>query len=296
MELHQLQYFILVAQNLSFAKASEQAYVSQQALSKSIIALEKELGIKLFFRLPHGLALTSYGQTLLNNANQILAQVNKMKNDLHNMRLNERNNIRIALTTGVEDNIPIEDLTEFQDRYPDYEISTVASNDKTIEKWLFSETLEIAFLGALGDLTKLDFTLLHASTTVLAIHKDNPISQKASVKLEDLSNEFFLSGSSEYYANNRLLLLCNLLGFNPKIKHTTANILFLSKLVAHNQGIFLCPKDSIQYFDHPNICLIPFEDDPKIYCVYLATKKDHPLSDGVKLFKQYILEKNPHIN
>ena len=65
MELRQLQYFLMVAQEQSFAKAAKKTYVSQQALSKSVLSLEQELGVPLFERLPHGVELTEYGLTLL---------------------------------------------------------------------------------------------------------------------------------------------------------------------------------------------------------------------------------------
>ena len=48
MELRQLQYFLMVAQEQSFAKAAKKTYVSQQALSKSVLSLEQELGVPLF--------------------------------------------------------------------------------------------------------------------------------------------------------------------------------------------------------------------------------------------------------
>jgi DNA-binding transcriptional LysR family regulator len=291
MEFRQLQHFMLVAQELSFAKASKQAYITQQALSKSVIALEKELGVQLFKRHPHGVSLTSYGQVLLRNTNQIFAQINNMENDIRNVKLKKSNTIRIAITGGVENSFSIENFIAFQDSYPQYEVSTVTSNDVTIEKWLCSEQIELALLGARGDSAKLDFIPLFESATMLAVHKSNPLCRKSSVKLEDLYNEVFISGSTEYYAINRLFLICKFLGFIPTVKHITENILFIAQLVASNQGVFLCPDSSIRYFDHPNICLLPFEDDPKIFSVYLVTPKNQPLSEGAELLKEFILRK-----
>jgi DNA-binding transcriptional LysR family regulator len=118
-----------------------------------------------------------------------------------------------------------------------------------------------------------DFIPLFENATILVVHKNNPLCKKTAVRLEDLNNKVFLSGSTEYYAINRLFLICKFLGFTPTIKHITENILFIAKLVAHNQGVFLCPDSSIQYFDHPDIRFLPFEDDPKIFSVYLVTRK-----------------------
>ena len=46
----QIEYFLAVAVNQSFTKASKLLYVSQPAISKQIAMLEKELGVKLFQR------------------------------------------------------------------------------------------------------------------------------------------------------------------------------------------------------------------------------------------------------
>lgn len=287
-----MQYFLLVSQELSFAKASKKAYISQQALSKSVSSLEKELGVPLFDRLPHGVALTSYGQVLSKKAYRITASVNQAYNDLHNMKANLCNTIQLAITTGVEDCFPINDLLRFQDIHPQYRISTVANNDMKIEEWLFSEKIELGLLGAKGDESKLEFIPIRQSATLLAVHKDNPLSKRDSVQIEELKNERFLFSSGDYYVNNRLLAICNLAGFTPEIMHQTENIIYISQLVANNLGIFLAPDHSANYFDYPDVRLVPIENDPRIFCVCLVIKKNKPLSEGAALFKDYVLSIN----
>ena len=293
MELRQLQYFLMVAQEQSFAKAAKKTYVSQQALSKSVLSLEQELGVPLFERLPHGVELTEYGQTLLKKAYRITNSVNEAVSEIHNMKDNVGRTIQLAITTGVEDTFQVKDLLRFQDIYPQYRISTIASTDREIERMMLSEKLELGILGARGDSTKLDFTCLRESATLLAVHKDNPLSQRASVCLEDLKEECFISGASDYYANNRMRAICNMLGFTPDVRHQTENITYIAQLVDNGQGIFLCPATSMESFDYANIRLVPIRDDPKIFSVHLATKKNHLLSAGAALFRDFILEKHP---
>lgn len=293
MELRQLQYFLMVAQEQSFAKAAKKTYVSQQALSKSVLSLEQELGVPLFERLPHGVELTEYGQTLLKKAYRITNSVNEAVSEIHNMKDNVGRTIQLAITTGVEDTFQVKDLLRFQDIYPQYRISTIASTDREIERMMLSEKIELGILGARGDSSKLDFTCLRESATLLAVHKDNPLSQRASVCLEDLKEECFISGASDYYANNRMRAICNMLGFTLDVRHQTENITYIAQLVDNGQGIFLCPATSMESFDYPNIRLVPIRDDPKIFSVHLATKKNHLLSAGAALFRDFILEKHP---
>lgn len=63
MTFTQLRCFIEVARQLNFARAAETLYISQPAVSRQIHALENELGVRLFDRTRHVVALTSAGES-----------------------------------------------------------------------------------------------------------------------------------------------------------------------------------------------------------------------------------------
>ena len=65
MEIYQLKAFLAVARVGHLTRAADQLHITQPAVSKQIKALEEELGVLLFDRLPSGMALTQAGQTLL---------------------------------------------------------------------------------------------------------------------------------------------------------------------------------------------------------------------------------------
>jgi DNA-binding transcriptional LysR family regulator len=72
MEIYQLKAFLAVARVGHLTRAADQLHITQPAVSKQIKALEEELGVLLFDRLPSGMALTSAGQTLLPYAERAL--------------------------------------------------------------------------------------------------------------------------------------------------------------------------------------------------------------------------------
>ena len=64
MELHQLYYFVAVAETGGFSRAAERCSVAQPSLSQQIMKLERELGQQLFDRLGRTVVLTEAGQVL----------------------------------------------------------------------------------------------------------------------------------------------------------------------------------------------------------------------------------------
>lgn len=75
MRLRQLEYFLTVAKARSLTVAAAELGVAQPTLTRSIHALEDELGVKLFRRQPRGVDLTSYGATLLRHAEALNVQL-----------------------------------------------------------------------------------------------------------------------------------------------------------------------------------------------------------------------------
>jgi len=75
MEIHQLRYFVAVAEEGSFSRAAEREHVSQPSLSQQIQKLEAELDQQLFDRLPRAVVLTEGGRRLLDYARQILTGI-----------------------------------------------------------------------------------------------------------------------------------------------------------------------------------------------------------------------------
>ncbi len=99
MELTQLRYFVLVAENGSTAKAAAEAMVSQSTVSKSLLHLERELELKLFDREGNRLVLNPAGREFLQQVRPILTAVDKLPGFVksrHRVRRSYRINVSAA--------------------------------------------------------------------------------------------------------------------------------------------------------------------------------------------------------
>src|ERR1700721_956770 len=77
MELRQLRYFVVLAEELHFGRAAAREHIVQSALSQQVQRLERELGVRLLERSTHHVALTPGGAVFLAEAQQILAHVDR---------------------------------------------------------------------------------------------------------------------------------------------------------------------------------------------------------------------------
>lgn len=73
MELEQLRIFAQAAHCASFSEAARRLYISHSTVSRAVSGLEEELGARLFRREKRAFGLTAAGETLLREAEALLA-------------------------------------------------------------------------------------------------------------------------------------------------------------------------------------------------------------------------------
>ncbi len=88
--LTHLQSFVAVAEEGHVGRAARRLHLTQPPLSRHILALEDELGTRLFERTPRGMRLLPAGETLLCHARRILADVDTAVRTVRNLSTRER--------------------------------------------------------------------------------------------------------------------------------------------------------------------------------------------------------------
>ena len=76
MELRHLRYFVAVGEEQHYGRAAKRLRLAQPALSRQIQDLEREIGFRLFDRLPRGVKISEAGKLFLNDTRRILQEVN----------------------------------------------------------------------------------------------------------------------------------------------------------------------------------------------------------------------------
>ena len=96
MEFRALKYFLAVAKTGNITHAADQVYVSQPALSRQLMDLEEDLGVKLLERGKRHTALTEAGYLLKKRAEEIMALMDKTVDELSHAREGVSGSVRIG--------------------------------------------------------------------------------------------------------------------------------------------------------------------------------------------------------
>ncbi|MBQ9268663.1 MAG: LysR family transcriptional regulator [Oscillospiraceae bacterium] len=116
-----LEYFLVVAEEKNFTTASNQLYISQQALSAHLKKLEEELGTQLFLR-TRPLELTEAGKIFLDGTRRILAERDNVLSELRAAQQIKEQKLVLAVSTFEAPPLLPEIIEQFAKRYPDVEI------------------------------------------------------------------------------------------------------------------------------------------------------------------------------
>jgi DNA-binding transcriptional LysR family regulator len=131
MELREMRAFVAVAEEGSMSAAARRLHQSQPALSQTISALERALGVELLVRSSTGVAVTEAGLTLLNEVRAVLARHDQALAAVARHTTAGGGVLRIGIPLELPPDVLTRPLAEFAAAYPDtrvqaYHLSTAA--------------------------------------------------------------------------------------------------------------------------------------------------------------------------
>lgn len=177
-----------MARNLSFTKASQELFISQPAISKHVQELEKEYNVRLFERLGNKIQLTKAGQLLLDHANKILKNYQKLNYDMNALQQNTTGELRIGASTTISQYVVPEMIAAFHRQFPDVRISMLSGNSREIEDALSSDIIDIGMVEGVIRQPQLKYTSFMDDELVAIVRSDNTQLTKESISLAELKS------------------------------------------------------------------------------------------------------------
>lgn len=185
MDRQQLAYFLQVCTLRSFSTAAKSLYISQQGLSKSIQALEKELQTTLFIRKPTGIELTPSAQVLREKAVALLQHHDDVLRCMQEVRDSNVERLSIGHAAGSFDLLPSGFLTDFMHLHPLIDISLRSFSTEQYRSEVLNHVIDISICPVGFDTNLFDSLLVFKRKFAAVMAKDHPLAHKQTLQLSD---------------------------------------------------------------------------------------------------------------
>ena len=144
----EIEYFLILCQTLNISKAAEEIGIQQAGMSKSLGALEKEMGEKLFFRGNRGLTLTPYGENLQRGLLKTLGLWEEVADNELSQESDIAGRFSIGCHLSVAANFIPRFLPSFLEKYPKVKIDLNFNPSKTITQEVINHQINFGIVAA----------------------------------------------------------------------------------------------------------------------------------------------------
>jgi len=144
--MHQLTYFVALAETRHFTRAADALGVAQPSLSQQIRALERDVGSPLFNRVRGNLTLTDAGEILLPIARRILADAENAKLEIRELGDLRRGRVRLGATPSLCTGLLPPILAGFRSAHPGIQLVVHESGSRDLQRSLTEGALDLALI------------------------------------------------------------------------------------------------------------------------------------------------------
>jgi DNA-binding transcriptional LysR family regulator len=195
MDSRQLEYFVAVAEELSFTRAALRLHTVQSSVSAAVRALETDLKTTLFDRSTRRVALSAAGQALLPEAKAALEALDRARAAVEEASTGLRGTIRIGTLSRLSLVNLAELLGAFHRKYPlvDVQVATSPTGSTGLADDVRHGRLDVAMVGLTkAELYGLEIRDVATVPFVVLLPSSHPLAGEPAVRLDELKGERFV--------------------------------------------------------------------------------------------------------
>ncbi|MEX0418354.1 LysR family transcriptional regulator [Bacillus sp. C30] len=244
MDFRQLYYFKEIVKQGSLSKAAEVLHIAQPPLSQLLKKLETDLGTTLIHRYRQKWELTATGEILYQYANQMLMQIQDVKQQIQEIEQGIGGTVSIGVSSTCS-NMLIDYVSTFRTQYPNVKIKIVTGNSEELLKRLEQREIDVALLLRLGDSEQYEMKILKKQPTAVIIPSSWATSFSSQhVTIEQIAQfPFIMLGAMEGLSfNEDLFKVFDEHQVKPNIIIECKDIRMVVALVSRGLGLSVIPR------------------------------------------------------
>ena len=275
MTIENLRCFVALAKELNFTKAAQRSHITQAAMSRKISSLEDELGIRLLDRNRHTVSLTLAGQYLFESIQTILEDYENTISRVQNIAHGVYDSVQVGI--GIYEHQLLAPVMElFLKENPIAQINFVQYKYRELIEQFNRRNLDLIISSDqyfdLITVDNIEKILIHNHPWVLALNKNNPLSQQNSISLSSLSTQNIIT----MYRNSISALTTTFKGrFQPNSADYVNSHETKLLLINANRGVGFIPE-FVDVHTYPGIVTRHLSPYYRPRCFYVIIRKDSP--------------------
>lgn len=289
MELKQLEYFIVLCQELHFTRAAEKLGITQPSLSQQISLLEHEVGMPLFDRIGKKNILTDAGKTLLHHSYNVFHEISQARAAISELQGLERGTLKIGSLLTVVNYLLPPTVIGFHNAYPNVELSVQGLRTGDIYKGLLQNELDFGIVFLPIEHEDLEAIPIYEENLALAVPIDHPFAHKEFVTLQMLNDTPSILLPETYFLRQVINEQCRSLNFAPKPVLEMTTMESIIQMVSKGVGVTILPKAYLDYIDNIQIKTIPIEDPVITTQIGIAYRKNKHLCAASRVFMEQLI-------
>ena len=285
MDLNRLRVFHAVANSGSFTRASEELFLTQPGISKHVKQLEESLGIRLFDRLGKTVILTQAGEVLFESTKKVFETISETRARIDDLKTMNGGQLKIgaSFTAGIY--IVPGYVGRFNRMYPKVDVSLDISLSGRIAEKIVSNELDIGFIGAPCEDSRVVAKKFLEDRLVLIIAKGHSWRGQRFVGLDELSDRPFVvskkGSGTRAFVEKRM----EKEGVSIKKKIEFGNTEAVKKAVSAGIGVSILSEYAVEDAKASGeIETVPLTDPEFKRLFYYAWRKDKYLTKATREF------------
>lgn len=242
MEIHQLTYFVAVAETGSFSRAAERCNIAQPSLSQQIQKLEAELGEPLFDRLRRRVVLTDAGCSLLPRAVNILAELRDIKRSVNQDADSAQGMLTVGFIPTIAPFVLPCVIKRFSHEFPGARLVVREDLTEALVRDLADGKMDVGITSMPIHNRLIRAQELLSEPLLVASSKKNDIITNARIQVKELDDFPFIALSEMHCLGEQIQSFCYQQHLEVKIVCHTTQLSTVENCVAAGLGVSLVPK------------------------------------------------------
>ena len=243
MELRHIRYFLAVAAESNFSRAAERVGIGQPPLSLQIRDLEREVGARLFHRIPQGVLLTAAGKSFHETVRHIPEQVDRAARMSRRAARGEVGALALGyVNSAALNSIFATALGSYRRAYPDVALSLRDGHTTQLIKGLRDGEFDVVFVRpGEADVEGVKTQIISEEPLMAVLPSVHPEANSPTLRLMNLHAESFILNPREDTPSvfDATIEACREAGFEPTLGPSVPQLVTVLHLVAAGLGVSL---------------------------------------------------------